>query len=147
MECLSDIRRHILRSHCIEFLNYDIIGIGETHLLGSTSIDLQGFTFFGNNRKFIHRNAKHGSGGVGFLIKDNILHDFNVTVLNECEEVVLWLALKHKVDNVCICPCVYYLPPDNSSRYSDSNTFFDNKTYIRIICIYGDFNSRCSDWN
>jgi hypothetical protein len=82
---------NILRTKCLELLSFDLIGIAETHLLGTNKINLKGFTWFGNNRKYIHRNAKHGSGGVGFLVKDNMLLDFNISILNDSQEGILWL--------------------------------------------------------
>jgi len=63
----------------------------------------------------IHRNARKGSGGEGFFIKDEILYDFTVSVLNNSQEDILWLKLEHKYENVCLIPCVCYLPPENSS--------------------------------
>jgi len=37
-------------------------------------LNINGYTckWFGYNRQEIHKNAKRGSGGVGFLIKKNI---------------------------------------------------------------------------
>jgi len=143
---------YLLRAQCINHLDHDIIGIAETHLLRSESINLQGYTWFGNNRKYIHKNANHGSGGVGFLIKNTLLQDFEISILNESHEGILWLQMKHKTDEFLLLPCVCYLPPENSSRHSDVNSFFDtllenmyeyqNKG-TAFIC--GDLNSRCGE--
>ena len=62
------------------------------------------------------------------------------------------MKLSHKSETLYIVPCVCYLPPKNSSRYFDVNSFFDNLlsdiyTYQKegIIYVCGDFNSRCGD--
>ena len=141
-----------LKKKFISSLNFDIIGIAETHLLNNDCITLNDYSWFGNNRKFIHRNARHGSGGVGFLVHDRILNDFYVTILNDNFDGILWLELQHKRDNFCLLPCVCYLPPENSSRFSDVHSFYD--TLLQNIYEYqnkgllfvtGDMNSRCGD--
>jgi len=58
-----------VRVSCIINSNFDILAIAETHLLNNDVIDVDGYTWFGFNRKIIHRNARNGSGGIGFLIK------------------------------------------------------------------------------
>ena len=145
---------NILRSSCVINSSIDIIGtcIAETHLLGRNILHLDGYTWFGYNRTNIHRNARTGSGGVGFFVKNEIFVDFNVSVLKESYEGILWLKLVHKTENSTLLPCVCYLPPENSSRRIDVNEFFDNlisdfyvfqSTGTPLIC--GDFNSRCGD--
>ena len=143
---------NILRSSCVINSSIDIIGIAETHLLGRNVLHLDGYTWFGYNRTNIHRNARTGSGGVGFFVKNEIFVDFNVSVLKESYEGILWLKLVHKTENFTLLPCVCYLPPENSSRRIDVNEFFDNllsdfyvfqSTGTPLIC--GDFNSRCGD--
>ena len=37
-----------------------------------------GYKWFGNNRKFIAKRAVRGSGGVGVLIKDTLIHNYQV---------------------------------------------------------------------
>ena len=41
--------------NCLEF---DILGISETHLINDQVLDVDGFTWFGNNRKGLHKRAK-----------------------------------------------------------------------------------------
>ena len=117
-------------------------------------IQLPGFTWFGHNRANIHRNARAGSGGVGLFINDNLLVDFNVSVLDASCEGILLLSLCHKQDSVNILPCVCYLPPENFSRMFDVSNFYD--TLISLIYQYkdsgtfyicGDFNSRCGEYD
>jgi hypothetical protein len=57
-----------VREQCALFLDFDILGIAESHLRNNDAIYLSGYSWFGNNRKNIHVNARSGSGGVGFLI-------------------------------------------------------------------------------
>lgn len=150
----SDINsdNHNLRSICVDTLQLDIIGIAETHLTGSSIVHFPGYKWFGNNRKGIHVRARTGSGGVGFLIKENMCSVFDIEVLDNSFEGVLWLKMIHKLSGSCIYPCVCYLPPENSSRQTDVNALFDqlltsiyNYQNDGDIFICGDFNSRCGD--
>ena len=63
----KDTDSNLLREGIIRQLDLDIIGIAETHLLHDQSLDIEGYTWFGRNRKNIHIRAKKGSGGVDFL--------------------------------------------------------------------------------
>ena len=67
-----------MRETCINGLDLDLIGIVETHLKGDELLAVDGFKWFERNRKTVHFRARTGSGGVGFLVKNEILHDFNV---------------------------------------------------------------------
>ena len=121
----------------------------ETFLRGSDILSVPGYKFIGNNRLVLHQNARRGSGGVCFLIKDKIFDLFNVSVLDSSKQDILWIKLKSKESDLCYCLCVCYLPPEGSSRHSDPNSFFNDllcQTYEYqnegIICISGDFNAR-----
>ena len=128
------------------------MGIAETHLTNDTELELNGYQWFGNNRKHLHVRARTGSGGVGFFIKLSLLNVFNVSVLDDSVEGILWLNMVHKVTGFRLLPCVCYLPPENSSRQVDGYEFYDNllaNIYqfqdMGLIYICGDFNSRCGD--
>ena len=45
--------------------NAIIIMLCETWLRQGETIDIAGYKFIGNNRKFLHKNASSGSGGGG----------------------------------------------------------------------------------
>lgn len=53
------------RKQVLECTNCDILALTETFLRKDKKLNIPGFTFFGNNRKTINRNANRGSGGVG----------------------------------------------------------------------------------
>ena len=135
-------------------LNLDIIGIAESHLKGDDSIELDGYQWFGNNRKALHFRARTGSGGVGFFIHNDIASCFNIKILDNSFEGILWLEMRHKFDDIVLLPCVCYLPPENSSRHVDVLAFFDKLLTdlyeyqnIGVPFLCGDFNSRCGDSN
>ena len=89
---------------------------------------------------------------MGFLIKNDIISEFHVTVLQKSYEGIFWLKLSHKTQDFVLLPCVCYLPPENSSRRVDVNEFFDNLLSdlyqfqnFGLCFICGDFNGRCGD--
>ena len=54
---------------------------------------------------------------------------FNVTILDDTCEGILWLKLQRNDDeNDSFCICVCYLPPENSTRAINANEFFDTLT-------------------
>ncbi len=144
---------HKLRSECVLSSDIDIIGIAETHLVLNKVVTVNGYSWFGHNRKSIHVKAKCGSGGVGFLVKNELCEQFNVSILDNSYEGILWLRLTHKESSeTIITACVCYLPPEYSTRYVDAHDFFDtlllqlhnyHSSGVTYVC--GDFNSRCGN--
>jgi hypothetical protein len=51
---------------------------------------VEGFRFYGSKRKYIHKKATRGSAGVGTLVKKELLHTFDVKIINEDIEGILW---------------------------------------------------------
>ncbi|CAG2197576.1 unnamed protein product [Mytilus edulis] len=141
-----------VRLNSISCLNLDVLGIAETHLKKDEVLIVNDFKWFGHNRNGIHKNAKCGSGGVGFLIKDYLTEIFDIGILDQSFEGILWLYLHHRLSNFRFNICVCYLPPDHSTRQVDKELFFDtliSQVYEfqndGLFYICGDFNSRCGD--
>ena len=51
---------------------------------------------FGNNRHELHKNAKRGAGGVGFLITNHLVETFEIGILSESIEGILWIYMKDR---------------------------------------------------
>ena len=116
------------------------------------TIKVEGYQCFRNNRKEINDRARRGSGGVACLIRDTVLTNVDVTILDDTQEDILWIKIKDKNSQMCLCLCVCYLPPTSSSRKTCSLTFFSRlmeSVYkyqnegITVIC--GDMNSRIGE--
>lgn len=119
-------------------------------------MEVENYKWYGHNRINLHKNAKKGSGGVGFLVREELLNFYNIEILDKSTEGILWISLKAKTNtekNPVMCyACVCYLPPQDSSRNVDPNEFFD--TLLGQIHVYGkdstfflcgDYNARCAD--
>ena len=65
----------------------------------------------------LHRKAGEGSGGVGLLIKEEVLEGYTIGILESAVEDILWVRLrqveKEKDEVVVIAVC--YIPPESSS--------------------------------
>ena len=107
------------------------------------------FRFYGNNRKALHKRATRGSEGVGPFVKNYILELFDIQILDEDEEGILWLEFSAKLTKLCFCVAIFYLPPADSRRQVGANVFF--QTLLQQVYSYqhkgkkficGDFNAR-----
>ena len=126
--------------------------ICETFLLEKQEINVPGYKWFGNNRKRVTKRACRGSGGVGILIGSKVLELFDVAVISEKFEGILWIQLIHKLSKTSIGICACYLPPIGSSRGDQSLEFFDSikaliidNYHMEDFIICGDFNARCGN--
>ena len=141
-----------LRQNCLEFLGLDIIGVAETKLRHDDKIVLHGYQFFGQNRKNTHVRARSGSGGIGLFVKDSIIQQYDVRILDSSIEGSLWVQLSHRTSADKWNVCVVYLPPHGTSREVDAAAFFED-LHAQIFsyqnegkfAIMGDFNSRIGD--
>ncbi|CAG2194034.1 unnamed protein product [Mytilus edulis] len=140
----------LLRENILTSLNCDVYGISETHLKDNEAIELDGYKWIGCNRRILSNKAWRGSGGIGFLIKNCILDNFDVDILDNSRDDILWINLKCKHDqNFMLYLCVCYLQPERSSRGNIAQEFYDHllsQVYLysshNPVLICGDFNGR-----
>ena len=139
-----------LRMNTIKALQLDIVCVSETFLTDQQEINVPGYKWFSNNRKHIAKRAWRGSGGVGILIRVGVLDKFDVAIISDKIEGILWIELinKNSRQGIGICSC--YLPPTGSSRGDQSVEFFESLKALIIenyhvddFIVCGDFNARC----
>ena len=143
-----------LKKNIIENIDSDVVGLCETHLKDNYSeINLPGYTWFGNNRCNLSNRAVRGSGGVGILLKNQLLKEYDATILDRTFEGILWVRLCAKNDiSFSIKICVAYLTPEGSSRGNVAQEFYDmllSQVYLYFdenpMVIMGDLNGRMGD--
>ena len=105
----------------------------ETFLRGDEILNVDGFRFYGLNRQMLHQNANRGSGGVGILVKNELLDYFDIKVVNNEIEGILWLESKFKFssNNFCIVAC--YLPPSDTCKPVGSRDILPELTKSNIL--------------
>ena len=138
----------IFRNKVLNYSNCDILGICETFLRGEEYLCAEGFRFYGSNRKYIHKKATRGSAGVGAFVKKELLNTFDVKIIDEDIEGILWLEFAAKFSKYHFYVVVCYLPPAYTCKPVDSEIFFQsilNQMYSYQhkgkIYICGDMNA------
>ena len=97
---ISRFRTEVLRS-----ANYDIMGLCETFLRGDEKLDIPGFSWIGHNRTVTDPRAQRGSGGVGFLIHQQVRDEYRIEILDKEYEEILWIKLTNP-EGHCVVLCV-----------------------------------------
>ena len=105
-------------------MDSDIICVNETHLQGDAFLDLENFTFYGHNRHSTHIRAPKGSGGVGIFVKNDIISQLNVSVLDKSYDGILGISLISKETDYSIVIFSTSLPPETSTWGRDATGFY-----------------------
>ncbi|VDI49336.1 Hypothetical predicted protein [Mytilus galloprovincialis] len=126
----------------------------ETHLIAGDNLRINGYIWKGFNRKLIHRDAPKGSGGVGLLITQWILNDYNFEVVDASFEGLFCVKFTSKSTDFSFTVFSCYSPPEGSIRGRNSQNFFSHlllniydqsESDVIVICV--DFNSRIGTLN
>ncbi len=143
----NELRKEILLNE-----NCDVYSICETHLSTTSTFvpSLNGYELVRHDRAFVHRNAPKTWGGVGFLIKHELLKDYEYNVVDKCYEGILAIELIHKLIGTKVLIVANYLPPEYSPYGRNATAFYTHLTnmcysiitdYDRVV-FSGDFNAR-----
>ena len=138
-----------MRIEIIKSQHPDIACLSKTHLKGDEEIYVEGYVFFGLNRQIDIGRVYRGSGGVGLLIKNELLANYSLGKIMKIEDNVISVVLTCKMSGETICVFSVYLPPENS-KHGLNNEQVLNKLTIAIydlvnidyVFICGDFNAR-----
>ncbi|CAG2186252.1 unnamed protein product [Mytilus edulis] len=138
-----------LRTVILKEVNADIFSICETHLKEIDEIEVDGYTWKGFNRQYIHRNAPKASGGVGLLIKNCIFEEYKYETIDIIRDGVMCGKFQSKSTDFNFIVFSCYLPPENSVWGRDSQGYFAHilsdiyeQCDTDAIFLCGDFNSR-----
>ena len=124
-------------------------GIGEVEWGGEAGMESEGtlsMMWFGRNR----RKAVRGSGGVKVLIREEVLKEYAVEVLDSDVEDVLWVRLSKDQEEEPVVLAVCYIPPESSSRGVGVEEVLQSVAELvakfrsqGLMILCGDFNARC----
>ena len=139
---------HELRKEIVKCLDKDIFCVNETHLKENDNLSVEDYLWYGNNRRGVHRRAVKGSGGVGMFVKQNLLKQYQVTVIDRNYDGVLGVLFKSIEFKLNFIIYTCYLPPE-SSPWADPTAFYGHlmsqiylNSEVNFIIICGDFNAR-----
>ncbi len=93
--------------------------IGESFLMGKYVVKVLANKYFPHSNTRIDRNAKQGSGGIGIFVHHRLLSIFDVNILDDTEESMLWIKMSSEVsdfilcvyvrlDTITICACIWW---------------------------------------
>jgi len=112
-------------------------------------IKINDYIWFGYNRADIHINAPKASGGVGLLVKSKLCDLFDIHIVDKSFDGILCLKFCHKITGSDFIVFTCYLPPENSNRGRDAQSFYAHlltQIYSLSNCdamfIAADFNAR-----
>ena len=120
------------------------------HFYVEKSICVQKVLDFMEVIESIHtKKATRGSAGVCAFVKKELLNTFDIKIIDENIERILWLEFAAKFSKCHFYVVVCYLPPADTCRPVDSEIFFQsllNQIYSYQhkgnIYICGDMNAR-----
>ena len=85
----------------------------ETHLGVLENVNIPGYVWLGNNRKFINSCAPKPSGGVGVLLKEQLLCTYQTKIINKQFDGILAIEIKSRFTGFSCVVFVCYLSPEN----------------------------------
>ena len=141
-----------MRAKVVDLYRPDVIAVVETLLRGEEVVEVDGYRWVGRNRRGLHRKAVRGSGGVGLLIKEEVLESYTIEILESDVEDILWVRIRQveEEEDEALVLAVCYIPPESSSRGVSAEdvlqSLAEQVARFRaqgpmILC--GDFNARC----
>ena len=143
---------NVLRSSIVTSEALDIFIVSETRLSNCDDFkpNVAGYIFKGFNRSVMHRNAPGTWGGVGFLIRRDLLKEYTFKIVEQCYEGIFGIELTHKAMNIRVLLIACYLPPENSPYGRNVDGFLSHLeqlcyTYSSeydYILFAGDINAR-----
>ncbi|WAR27806.1 hypothetical protein MAR_013510, partial [Mya arenaria] len=138
-----------LRIALLNYFDADIISVCETHLSDRNVLNVDGYSWFGFNRTEIHRNAPKASGGVGLLVKQSVVNEYDVATVDRVYDGIIAVSFTNKATGSDFIVFSCYLPPEGSTRGRDAQGFFAHlltqiyahANYDRMV-VCSDFNAR-----
>ena len=114
----------------------------ETHLGVLDNVNIPGYVWLGNNRKFVNSRAPKPSGSVGVLFKEQLL-----CIIDKQFDGILAIEIKNRfTDFICVV-FVCYLSPKNSVWEKDMSNYFVNILSLLYVCSFADLIVLCGDFN
>ncbi|WAR21523.1 LOW QUALITY PROTEIN: hypothetical protein MAR_015497, partial [Mya arenaria] len=136
-----------LRIALLNYFDADIISVCETHLSDRNVLNVDGYSWFGFNRTEIHRNAPKASGGVGLLVKQSVVNEYDVAIVDRVYDGIIAVSFTNKATGSDFIVFSCYLPPEGSTRGRDAQGFFVH--LLTQIYAHANYDQMvvCSDFN
>ncbi len=130
-------------------LQADVALLSETWCTDENNINLTGFTAFNKKCSIAHINTRRGTGGLAFVVKNEVLVNYTVKQIYIDREEIIVLRLVHKLTGFSLMLLGIYLPPETSVYSQDPDQFFESLVSFLyeycnddLIVLLGDVNTR-----
>ncbi|WAQ96050.1 hypothetical protein MAR_028740, partial [Mya arenaria] len=106
-------------------------------------LNVDGYSWFGFNRTEIHRNAPKASGGVGLLVKQSVVNEYDVAIVDRVYDGIIAVSFTNKATGSDFIVFSCYLPPEGR----DAQGFFAH--LLTQIYAHANYDQMvvCSDFN
>ncbi len=98
------------------------------------------------------KKSYRGSGGVGFFVRDDIMHKYKVEIVDKETDGIMLMSLTDPISDLSILFLGTYVPPENLVYGHHVEVIFDNLTNLLYLhnsydmtFVMGDFNSRIGE--
>ncbi len=133
-------------------LQADAALLSETWSTDENNISLTGYTTIHKKRSVANIRARRGTGGLAFVVKNELLVNYTVKQIYIDRDEVIVLKLVHKLTGFTLMLLGVYLPPETSVYSQDPDQFFESLvSFLYEHCnedltvLFGDINARISD--
>ena len=133
----------------IGYIDSVIICLNDTHLLKDNELECANYFEIYHNRQEKHVKARQGSSVVAVLVKESVLRDFDVSIIDKAIDGLLVLTLVNLSTDFTLVLFTCCLPPEHSVWGRDpislfahmiSHLYLNHQADALFIC--GDFNGR-----
>ena len=112
----------------------------ETRVKGDKEVLVEGYKWFGYNRKHLHRKAVRGSSGVGVLVRVQVLKCYQVAILEGEVEHMLWAKLNQEAEEQGLVLALWYVPLELSNCKRSLGGYFQLLAeQVAQFGVFGDF--------
>ena len=140
-------RNNDLREGLICNSKADIFCVCETHLSDDQVLVVPDYKWFGHNRLMKHKSAPKTHGGVGIFVKNRLLSEFSVQILDKSYDGILVILFQHIVSHIKFLIICLYLPPENSPWGRQASEFYNYMLHLVYMNSYVDHIFICGDMN
>ena len=130
-----------------QVLSRTTVNRSRLHLPIAENISVSGFTWLGNNRKFVNVRAPKPSGGIGILINQRLQGTYDINILNKQHDGILAVEFRDKYTDFSVVLITCYLSPENSVWGRNASSFFVNLLSLVYTCSFADIIIICGDFN
>ncbi len=131
----------------VEYAEADIFCVNEMQFSPKSYLEgvLSYYEWIGHNRKCTHVNAPHTFGGVGIFVKNDIMNNFKVQIIDKDFDGSLAVTFVNITSEYTFV-IIAYLPPEHSMWGRDGTAFYKQLVTLSYSLNDADMILLAGDW-